>query len=121
MTKNKKTISWLLVIAWMAIIYYLSSIPQLHSGLPSRWDLLFRKLAHITEYAILTALIWNAARQMHAIRITSWLLAAVGATGYAMLDEYHQSFVFGRSGNWVDVGIDVIGVVIALLIVWRKK
>lgn len=35
----------------------------------------------------------------------------------AVVDEYHQLFVTGRSGSIVDVGIDMIGVVFLMLII----
>ena len=35
----------------------------------------------------------------------------------AVVDEYHQLFVSGRSGSIVDVGIDMIGVVFLMLVI----
>jgi VanZ family protein len=34
---------------------------------------------------------------------------------YAITDEYHQSFVPGRSPRGMDVGIDALGAVLGLL------
>ena len=42
----------------MAVIFYFSSIPSLRS--PFEWDFLYRKLAHMTEYAILALLFQRA-------------------------------------------------------------
>ena len=43
------------------------------------------------------------------------LAAAAFSVLYAMSDEYHQTFVGGRSGAWSDVGIDTAGVILAIL------
>src|SRR6266498_5898899 len=43
--------AWLPVLAWAAVIFALSSIPHLGTGLGT-WDTILRKGAHVTEYAI---------------------------------------------------------------------
>ena len=96
---------WLPIVLWAGLIFTLSSIPSLHSGLGT-WDLILRKCAHVTEYAILTFLLRRAVA-------TPW--AAAAALLYACSDEYHQSFVVGREGRPRDVAIDSIGIVIGLL------
>ena len=50
---------WLPVVVWAAVIFALSSIPSLNSGLGT-WDTVLRKAAHMTEYAILAVLLWRA-------------------------------------------------------------
>jgi VanZ family protein len=50
---------WLPVIVWAAVIFTFSSIPGLSTGLGG-WDTLLRKGAHMTEYAILGALLLRA-------------------------------------------------------------
>jgi VanZ family protein len=106
---------WAAVILWMALIWVLSSIPDLQSGL--KQDFLLRKLAHATEFGVLTLLIWHAlpdgVRRV-SVRIGVAVLAAVG---YAALDELHQSFVPGRHGALKDVAVDAAGVVLSVLLV----
>ncbi|MBI5103954.1 MAG: hypothetical protein HZB46_03005 [Solirubrobacterales bacterium] len=46
-------------LALMALIFFLSAQPDLSSGLGS-WDLVLRKLAHMTEYGVLFLLWWRA-------------------------------------------------------------
>ena len=92
----------------MALIFALSATPDLSSGLGA-WDLVLRKLAHITIFALL----W-----LTLARATDWrrpVLAAVIAVVYAGTDELHQTFVEGRHGTPVDVGIDAIGIGLAAL------
>jgi VanZ family protein len=92
---------WLPVLAWAALIFALSSIPDLGTGLGG-WDLALRKLAHAAEYAVLGALLVRATGR-------GGVALAVG-TLYAVSDELHQALVPGRMGSPVDVGIDALGV-----------
>jgi len=98
------------VVAWAAVIFAFSSIPSLGTGL-GEWDLLLRKLAHVTEYAILGALLHRALRR-------PWPAFGI-AVAYAATDEVHQHFVRGRHASPVDVAIDAVGVAIGIL-VWRR-
>ena len=50
--------TWGPVLAWMAVIFAFSSVPSLGSGLS--YDYALRKAAHVTEYAILFALLMRA-------------------------------------------------------------
>ena len=72
--------------------------------------MLLRKLAHVTEYAVLTALVAGAARPRRAVPLA---VALAISLGYAATDEFHQTFVDGRHGTPVDVLIDSIGIAIA--------
>lgn len=97
-------------ISLMAVIFVLSAQPDLDSGLGSL-DLVLRKLAHATEYALLT-LAWAWA--LRPVTRLSTPIAALIALLYAASDEYHQSFVDTRSGTATDVLVDAIGVGVAL-------
>lgn len=101
----------------MAVIWGLSAQPDLSSGLQQ--DLLLRKAAHITEFAVL-ALLWTRALAglvpPVARGAVPWA-AAVVALAWAAVDERHQHFVAGRVGSVRDVAIDAIGVVLAVAVV----
>ena len=78
-----------------------------------------RKWAHLTEYALLATLLWRALRGAR----TGWtrrqaVIAWLGATGFAMTDEFHQAFVPGRQGSPWDVLIDSVGAAGGLLMLW---
>jgi VanZ family protein len=92
---------WVPVVAWAALIFALSSVPDLGTGLGG-WDLVLRKLAHVVEFVILGALLARATDRPR--------LALVLGTLYAVSDEVHQTFVPGRVGSPVDVAIDAVGV-----------
>jgi VanZ family protein len=93
-------------VAVMALIFWLSATPDLSSGLGSL-DLVLRKAAHITIFALL----W-----LTFVRATDWrrpIAATLAALVYAGSDEFHQTFVHGRHGAVSDVAIDAIGMGIA--------
>ena len=100
---------WLPPLLWAAVIFALSSVPDLGTGLGG-WDLLLRKLAHVAEYTLLGALLSRALR--------ADLPALAAGIAYAASDELHQHFVPGRRGAPLDVLIDSVGVAIGVL-AWR--
>jgi VanZ family protein len=102
---------WLPVAAWAALIFALSSVPSLHSGLS--WDTPLRKAAHLSEYAVLGALLVRAVRRP----APAWL----AGVAYAASDEFHQHFVSGRNGNAVDVAIDAAGVLLGVVVYYRLR
>jgi VanZ family protein len=112
--------SWAPVLVWAGLIYFLSSIPHLNSGL-GKWDTFLRKGAHIIEYTVLTALVLRALRQTW--RHWPWRQATFVATAvvvlYACSDEFHQSFVPGRGPSPVDVLIDSVGVIVGIYFMRR--
>ena len=102
---------WGPVVAWAAVIFAFSSVPSLGTGLGT-WDLVLRKIAHATEFAILAALL------VRALRHAGWAVAI--GIAYAVSDEIHQSFVAGRQGSPWDVAIDSVGVVVGALLAARR-
>jgi hypothetical protein len=58
-------IRWLMVVGWMSAMFALSSVLSLQSPFMRPSDFIFRTLAHIGEYAVLTALLgWDLQRSM---------------------------------------------------------
>jgi VanZ family protein len=109
---------WLAVVSWMGIIFSLSANPPLATPLEPFYDFSLKKLAHIAEYAILTALLFWALRLHVARRSQAVLIAALIAMLYAASDEWHQTFVPRREGSLRDVGIDVVG--ISSIAIWLR-
>jgi VanZ family protein len=101
----------LLPLAMMGLIFVLSAQSDLDSGL-GLLDFVGRKLVHVATYLALT-LAWYWALRPVASPARSLLLAAGIAFAYAVSDEYHQSFVEGRTGSPLDVAIDSVGIVLA--------
>ena len=101
---------WFPVIIWMAVIFFLSGIPDLKSGL--KYDFILRKLAHITEYFILTFLLYRAFKGAFNINgFYVFILPTLAAFFYAISDEIHQSFIPGRTCAVRDVLIDSVGII----------
>ena len=100
------------MLVWAALIFALSAIPSLSTGL-GLWDTILRKCAHTAEYAVLGALLLRT-------RI-GWPAALALGIAYAVSDEVHQRFVRGRHASPVDVGIDKIGLAIGILAACRAS
>jgi len=132
---------YLPLIVWLAFISFASS-DEFNAGNTSRiigplvlWlfpgtspdtlavvHLTTRKIAHFTEYAILGFLAARAFRTspQPAIRRRWFLICASLIVVYALMDEYHQSFVPSRTASIYDSMIDIAAGLTALLIV-RKR
>ncbi len=87
-------------------------------------EFIFRKGAHVTEYAILTLLcLINI--QMSAFKSYNYLISPSVVMLYAASDEWHQSFVSGRTGHAIDVAVDSIGMLVVMVIwlawKWGKR
>ena len=82
-----------------------------------------RKLAHFGEYAVLGFLCARAFRtSSHLFLQRHWfVIALLLVVVYALLDEYHQSFVPSRTASVYDSLIDATGGLIALLCFRRLK
>jgi len=133
---------WLPVLIWMAVIFTASNDrssarhssrliePLVRWLLPHAQDQTVRavvynvrKLAHVTEYAILAMLLWRVFAQSfpEPTRPRLWrtgVLVVFIAFVYAASDEIHQLFVPDREGNPVDVLIDTSGAILGLLVIW---
>jgi len=110
---------WLPPIAMMALIFALSAMPagdEDHGVLYT----LVRKAAHFSVYALLLALWWRALVTKVSERRALALALAITLL-YATTDEVHQTFVNGRSGRPLDVGIDLAGALGASFLIARRR
>ena len=92
--------------------------PDLSEARLAAIHFLTRKVAHFTEYAVLAFLAWRAfITSSQAFIQRLWFqLAFLLVVIYALLDEYHQSFVPSRTASVYDSVIDVGGGLTILLI-----
>ena len=98
---------WAPVVLWAAVIFALSSVPNLATDL-GVWDTVLRKCAHASEYAVLVLLLFRAlGRELPAFLI---------GLAYAVTDELHQQFVRGRHASPFDVSMDAAGLALGLLL-----
>ena len=92
----------------MALIFYLSSLSRLPVPLPVAS---IDKLYHLLEYAALGFLVTRAFLNSspQIFRDSPWISAFLFATLYAASNEWHQSFVQGRSASVWDWIADCLG------------
>jgi len=104
--------AWLPVCIWCGVIYFFSSIPNLRIEQIGIFDLIFRKITHLVEFAVLSILFFRAFKKSSGKDSNRWLIwSGFLSIVYAVSDEYHQYFVPGRCPAFRDVMIDSIGAV----------
>ena len=137
-TKPGKLRYWLPPLLWTCVILLASTdlLSAAHSGawlqtilttilghaLPAeQFDVLhfaLRKGSHLTEYAILGALLFRALRADGRQWNFRWSVAAVAiAAAVASVDEWHQTFVPSRTGAFSDVLIDTAAATLAQILI----
>lgn len=145
MLKSFRIITVFLLIAWMVLIFSLSSQNADKSSATSGgiiemvvrifnhdfdeltesqqkaiiepFQFVVRKAAHFTAYAFLGILAFLSVVTYNKIPFTLRLgISAAICLLYSISDEIHQTFVPGRSGEIRDVCIDFCGSLLAVLI-----
>lgn len=134
--KNKRNniLSWVFLLLWMGLIFYFSSRPAVESkelsegileifinrleyivpdglgeDLSSNLHFLIRKGAHFFVYFVLGILAVNSLKTSGVEARNRIVFALIFCILYAISDEFHQTFVDGRSGEVRDVLIDSFG------------
>ena len=99
--------------------------PYQIDSLATRFHGLVRKIAHMTEYFALAVAV---AFPLYVYGLRGiWLMLVAGfiCVAFACGDEYHQSFVSGRSPSKRDVAIDSFGVfwgiILARIVGWTGR
>ena len=84
---------------------------------------LTRKLAHCTEYGIFGLFLYHSFtfRRLETWNTRSAISAVVVAGLFSLTDEYHQSFVPGRTASIKDCGIDTFGALLAMLLLYAGR
>jgi VanZ family protein len=108
--------AWLPAIAWAGLIFAFSAQPNLRFVPNEGLDFLVRKAGHMAAFGILALTVWRSIATTTAWR-QPWAWALMLAVLYAITDEFHQGFVAGRHPSPIDVGIDAIGALIAVVAV----
>jgi VanZ family protein len=99
----------------MLLIFVASSMPASRIPYLGEIDFLVKKFGHAIGYALL-ALAYYIALPTRLPRGYRAFLAWIMAILFALSDEYHQSFIEGRTSSLRDVFIDTLGAAIALVI-----
>lgn len=133
---------WLPSLVWMVIIFSASAdtnsyrhsstlfeplihwlFPRMPPDRVEEFHHLFRKCAHLTEYAILAMLLWRTIHRPNKNSARPWRWDEAGLVLaivflYAASDEFHQSFVPGRTALFSDVLIDTTGGAVGLMLLY---
>lgn len=133
---------WLPVVAMMSLMFSMSTnlgrtsnssriigpilrwfAPDISPEAEGRVVFAVRKCAHVTEYALLAALVWRALRRPVRGDGRPWsrrtaLQAVLFAACFAVTDEFHQSFYPSRMGQLSDVILDTFGASVGMMLVW---
>lgn len=75
-----------------------------------------RKLAHVAEYFILSILVYNILKFFRKTN-KNYLLTIIFCFLFAIADEYHQTLINGRTGQFSDCLIDMAGCLLYLIFV----
>ncbi len=120
--RNKLFMRGAFVLLWMIVIYYFSDQPNSNEATENIFggiNYFVRKGAHMTEYAILFLLSLSLQNSYLEAKSKNsklpFLIPFLFTVLYAITDEWHQSFVPGRSALASDVLIDSCGASIATL------
>ena len=110
---KKFALRWGPALLMMGLIFLFSSIPMEPKPLPVGldWLTLLRKGGHLLGYALL-ALALQRGLRLKGWKVNFLILGCVLL--YALSDEFHQSFVSGRTASQIDVGIDLLGALIGI-------
>jgi VanZ family protein len=113
---SSTSLRFLPALAWMGLIFYLSDQPRLPE-VPTLTGDLTSILGHFCAYFGLAVLLWWALVPFGLSARQRVLLALAGAVLYGVTDEWHQSFVPGRTPDVKDILVDAIGATVGLIIV----
>ena len=144
---KKRIIYLILLVLWMGVIFYFSSqnsesstkqsdvvinngiirtIKIFNKNITDKEEAniyiklfyVVRKNAHIFEYFILGLLSFLFINTYDMKVIKKYCIVLLFCFLYACSDEFHQSFIMGRTSSVKDVFIDTFGVLVALIIIY---
>ncbi len=101
-------------IAWCGVIFAASSRPDLRVADDDLLDFVLRKCAHMFVFGLLAILVARIAGDGWQRRLGVLAAAWCATLAWACSDEWHQTFVDGRSGAVSDVAFDMVGATLAL-------
>lgn len=140
MKKRLLVLSIIVTVMWMVVIFGFSNAPSDESNNGSKQIIHFivekfiddekdaermvikinkpfRKCAHGSVYLILSMFVNSIFLGLKRYRLYICnIISILFCFLYALSDEYHQTFVFGRTGQFTDVLIDTCGAIIGCIL-----
>ena len=78
----------------------------------------FRRSSHAFVYLVLSIFVVNFLLQLHKYSLLKCnIISVIFCFIYACTDEFHQTFVSGRTGQFLDTLVDSLGAIIGCLII----
>lgn len=114
----------MLPITWAGIIFIISAQPKEAFERLGLSGLLVSVVGHLVTYFILMTLLVLAFRFANGVPFRqACLISFVIVAVYGLSDEYHQSFVPGRTPTVADWIVDLIGAAAAwlVLVFWESR
>lgn len=115
MLASRALIRWVPAVVMMGLIFLASSTPASHLPYFGTIDLLVKKGGHALGYAMLGLSYFYALPRRLSVPYRT-VMALLMAVLFSLSDEFHQSFVEGRSSALRDVLIDTGGASLALFV-----
>lgn len=110
---------WLPILIWAGLIFFGSSLPAVRVSPDGLIDFLSHKMVHLVEYSVFYVLLYRALVEGHLVVHRGKVVASFLATFiFALSDEYHQSFIPGRSARGRDTVIDLLGSLLGVFL-WK--
>jgi len=106
----------LLTAFLLAASFALSSIPDV-DGWNGPLITAFFNVMHVPLFGAVAFCSYKTLANGRELSLPAMALAFVAAVVYAVVDEWHQSFVAGRTASLSDVIVDVIGAGLMLLVI----
>ncbi|HEX8924066.1 MAG TPA: VanZ family protein [Patescibacteria group bacterium] len=111
MSKLRKRLPFFIPsILWMAFIFFLSTRSTAGIGHGALERFYIFKSLHLIEYSVLSIFLYFGFRLFRYSIPAAYL--------YSLTDEFHQTFVKGRTGKFTDTLIDLIGITVGSLLLW---
>ena len=141
-SRRIKSKYWLPPLLWMAFLFPLTnplmSSPFFYEVIERTWNILFpqagpssagvsyliiRKGLHLAAYGLLAFLVFRFIRAGSLLKWEpEWALCAAGiGLAYAGMDECLQTLRAERHASWIDFGIDALGILLALGIIYFRS
>ena len=117
----KRLFAWLPAVVWAGFIFFVSAQPKETFDRLGLTGQLLSTIGHLVTYGVLMLLVVLALRYgsnlpTRFVFITAFVLIAL----YGLSDEYHQSFVPGRTPTVVDWLVDLSGAALVWIILVRR-
>lgn len=116
--KKLEPVSRWLLISWSITIVVVSSLPSLPTPKVNAGEYIIRLdyLFHFCEYGLLAFLAYlSFAGKEFKISLKKLLITTIFLIIFAVLDEFHQKLIPGRSFNLKDIASNICGIIAGLI------